>query len=56
MTPDRLSLPGLTRPLRLYLLAAHVHLPHRLDIAPGRPQLTPDAGYRHGHRWIECTP
>lgn len=38
------------------VLAAHVHFPFREDLAPGRPQLIPDAGYRHGYRWIECLP
>ncbi|MCC5849233.1 MAG: metallophosphoesterase [Verrucomicrobia bacterium] len=39
-------------PRVLAVLSAHVHFPFQEDIAPGKPQLIPDAGYRHGYRWI----
>jgi 3',5'-cyclic AMP phosphodiesterase CpdA len=45
-----------THPAIHAVLSAHVHLPFREDIAPGRPQLIPEAGYRNGFRWIDCLP
>ncbi len=36
----------------LAVLSAHVHFPFQEDITPGKPQLIPEAGYRHGYRWI----
>jgi len=45
-----------THPAVRAILSAHVHLPFREEFAPGRPQLIPEAGYRHGFRWIDCLP
>jgi len=45
-----------THPNVRAVLAAHVHLPFVEDIAPGVPQLIPEAGYRDGHRLLDCVP